>query len=73
MARNAVDVTSGGLSRCRYVLHDRDAKFCTAFDELLASQRIQSLKLPPRCPNLNAFGERWVRLIKEGWDRARTR
>jgi hypothetical protein len=27
MARNAVDQTSGTLSRCRYVLHDRDAKY----------------------------------------------
>src|SRR5450759_5235461 len=36
MARNAVDETSGGLSRCRYVLHDRDAKYCPAFDELMA-------------------------------------
>src|SRR5664279_1006422 len=33
MARNSVDQTSGTLSRCRYVLHDRDAKYCKAFDD----------------------------------------
>jgi hypothetical protein len=54
MARNAVDVTSGGLRRCRYVLHDRDAKFCTAFDELLASEGV-----------LNVFAERWVRSARQ--------
>src|SRR5512132_1655703 len=40
MARNAVDDTSGGLRQCRYVLHDRDAKFCAAFEDVLASERI---------------------------------
>src|SRR6476661_1448787 len=65
MARNAVDETCGGLHRCRYVLHDRDTKFCHAFDQVLASEGIQCLKLPPRSPNLNAFAERWVRSVKE--------
>ena len=65
MARNAVDDTGGGLRQCRYVLHDRDAKFCSAFDDVLASETIQCLKLPPRSPNLNAFAERWVRSVKQ--------
>jgi hypothetical protein len=65
MARNAVDETCGGLRRCRYVLHDRDTKFCRAFDELLASEGIRCLTLPPRSPNLNAFAERWVRSVKQ--------
>jgi hypothetical protein len=47
------------------VLHDRDAKFCKAFDEVLLSGGAQCLKLPPRSPNLNAFAERWVRSVKE--------
>ena len=55
MARNAVDNTAGRLRQCRYVLHDRDAKFCAAFDDVLASESIQCLKIPPRSPNLNAF------------------
>jgi putative transposase len=65
MARNAVDDTYGGLRQCRYVLHDRDTKFCPAFDNVLASESIHSLKLPPRSPNLNAFAERWVRSVKQ--------
>jgi len=65
MARNAVDETTGALRSSRYLLRDRDAKFCASFDEVLASEGIHVLKLPPRSPNLNAFAERWVRSVKE--------
>src|SRR5919206_2626282 len=65
MARNAVDDASGALRQCRYVLHDRDAKFCSAFEDVLASEGIQSLRIPPRSPNLNAYAERWVRSVKQ--------
>jgi hypothetical protein len=65
MARNAVDDTGGALRQCRYVLHDRDAKFCATFDDVLTSEGIRCLKLPPSSPNLNAFAERWVRSVKE--------
>jgi putative transposase len=65
MARNAADDTSGCLRRIRYVLHDRDTKFCAAFDEILRSGGVQCMSLPPRSPNLNAFVERWVRSAKE--------
>ena len=65
MARNAVDENAGAVRRCRYLLHDRDAKFCVAFLDVFASEGIRCLKLPPRSPNLNAFSERWVRSVKE--------
>lgn len=65
MARNAVDDSFGALRHCRYVLHDRDSKFCVAFDDVLASEGVHALRLPPRSPNLNAFAERWVRSVKE--------
>jgi hypothetical protein len=65
MARNAVDERSGCLRACRYVLHDRDTKFCAAFDDVLRSEGVHCLRLPPQSPNLNAFAERWVRSVKE--------
>ena len=65
MARNAVDEPAGAVRRCRYLLRDRDAKFCAAFQDVFASEGIRCLKLPPRSPNLNAFAERWVRSVKE--------
>src|SRR5262249_50614560 len=57
MARNAVDEESGYLRQHRYVLHDRDAKFCADFRKTLASAGFKCLRLPARSPNLNAFGE----------------
>src|SRR3954452_3990830 len=65
MARNAVDEPTGAVRRCRYLLHDRDAKFCVTFQDVFASEGIRCLRLPARSPNLNAFSERWVRSVKE--------
>jgi len=55
----------GAVRRCRYLRHDRDAKFCVAFQDVSASESIRCLRLPPRGPTLNAFAERWVRSAKE--------
>jgi transposase InsO family protein len=65
MARNLTMAGEGMLNGCRYLLHDRDAKFCAAFGEVLRSAGIQPLLLPPRSPNLNAHLERWNRSVKE--------
>ena len=64
MARNGTDETAGFLAGQRYLLHDRDAKFCAAFQDVLRSSGVQPLILPPSSPNLTAFAERWVRTIK---------
>ena len=64
MARNAVDEESGYLRRHRYVLHDRDTKFCADFRKTLATGGVKCLRLPPHSPNLNAFAERWVRSVR---------
>ena len=55
----------GFLRGCRYVLHDRDTKFCASFRELIESGSIKTIRLPARSPNLNSFAERWVRSVKE--------
>ena len=47
------------------MLHDRDAKFCAAFDDVLRSEGLRCLRLAPQSPNLNAFAERWVQSVKE--------
>ena len=73
MARNAVDDIDGALLPVRFVLHDRDAKFCVSFRSVLQSGGVQPILLPPHSPNLNAFAERWVRSVKSGWDRTRMR
>jgi hypothetical protein len=63
MACNATFDAMGLLNGCRYLLRDRDTKFCAEFRETLAAAGVKCLRLPPRSPNLNAFAERWVRSV----------
>jgi putative transposase len=65
VARNATMQEAGYLNGCRYVLHDRDKKFCREFRETLAAGGVKWTPIPARTPNLNAHAERWVRSIKE--------
>ena len=64
MARNMTLADAGFLLGCKYLLHDRDTKFCAGFNAMLKSVGIQAVTLPPRSPNLNAHCERWVRSVK---------
>jgi putative transposase len=65
MARNATGESWGFLDQRRYVLHDRDSKFCSLFRATLQAGGIKPSPLPARSPNLNAYAERWVRSAKE--------
>ncbi len=65
MARSATLKQWGMLNPCRYLLHDRDTKFCASFRDTLAAAGLKCLALPARSPNLNAFAERWVRSVRE--------
>jgi len=64
-ARNVTMKDWGFLAHSRYLLHDRDGKFCPVFREVIQAGKVRPLKLPARSPNLNAFAERWVRSVKE--------
>jgi putative transposase len=64
-ARNATMEEWGFLRDCRYLLHDRDTKFCGSFHELIESGSVETIRLPARSPNLNSYAERWVRSVKE--------
>src|SRR3954470_19431231 len=63
--RKVTDAVDGILNGKRYLIHDRDPLFTAEFLNLLAGVGIESVKLPPCSPNLNAFAERFVRSIKE--------
>jgi hypothetical protein len=65
IVRSATQETWGYLHPCRYVLNDRDTKFCSSFRSVLAGSGVKTIPLPARSPNLNAFAERWVRSAKE--------
>jgi transposase InsO family protein len=64
IARNLTDYEDGFLNGSSYLIHDRDPLFTTSFLEILKSSGIETVKLPSRSPNLNAYAERFVRSIK---------
>lgn len=65
IARNLTMAEWGFLVPGQYLIHDRDSKYCPAFQRILDDAGITRVPLPPRSPNLNAYAERWVRSVKE--------
>jgi putative transposase len=65
IARNLTDSVDGLLAGNRYLIHDRDPLFTREFLCTLKDGGVESVKLPPQSPNLNAHAERFVRSIKE--------
>jgi putative transposase len=63
--RNVTMAEWGFLSPGRYLIHDRDGKFCPAFQQTLDEASVKQAVLPPRSPNVNAYAERFVRSVKE--------
>jgi putative transposase len=55
IARNLTDAEQGVLTGKRYLIHDRDPLFTTEFLSMIAAAGVESIKLPPRSPNLNAY------------------
>jgi putative transposase len=57
---------SGGVTSApRFLVRDRDSTFTRAFDDVLASDGIQTITTPIQAPNANAFAERWVRTVRQ--------
>jgi putative transposase len=65
IARNVTMDARGILDDYRYLLHDRDTKYSAAFQAIIKSAHVETLPLPARSPNLNAYAERWVRSVKD--------
>jgi putative transposase len=59
----ASDLEEAG-HRFRHLIRDRDAKFGTAFDAVLASIGIQVVLTAPQAPQMNAFAERWIGSVR---------
>ena len=64
-ARHLTMADEGVLVDHRYLIHDRDGKYCPAFDATLRAGGVTPVRLPPRSPNLNPHAERWVRSVKD--------
>jgi transposase InsO family protein len=64
-ARILTDVTDGFLLRKKYLLMDRDSKFSEGFRSILKQSGTESLRLPPRSPDLSPHIERFMLSVKE--------
>src|SRR6266851_1445117 len=65
VARNVTMEEWGFLAPGQYLIHDRDTKFCAAFQHIIDEAGVERVVLPPRSPNSNAYAERWVRSVKD--------
>ena len=65
VAKNLTDPFDGFLLGKRYLIMDRDTKFSDAFRKILEDEGVQSVRLPPRSPNVNPHIERFMRSVKD--------
>jgi putative transposase len=62
--RNLLLVLEERGRRTRFLIRDRDAKFCRGFDVVFRSEGAQVLVTPVQAPNANAYAERWIRTVR---------
>jgi len=64
IARELTNCEDGFLNGKRYLIMDRDTKFCQVFRNILDAEGIESVRLPARSPNLNSHLERFFGSLK---------
>jgi putative transposase len=64
IARNLTDAEDGFINGKRFLIMDRDSKFCESFRDILENDDVSPVRLPPRSPNLNAHLERFFGSLK---------
>jgi hypothetical protein len=52
MARELTNHEDGFLNGKRYLIMDRDTKFCESFRAFLSKEDVEPVRLPPRSPNM---------------------
>jgi putative transposase len=63
-ARNLLLVLAERDWRVRFLVRDRDAKFCRGFDDVFRADGTEVLVTPVQAPNANAYAERWIGTVR---------
>jgi transposase InsO family protein len=64
IARNLSEARESRVNRIKYLVHDRDKRFCAVFDEVFRAEGIEILRTPCRAPRANAYAERFIRTVR---------
>jgi len=64
VTRELTNCEDGFLNGKRYLIMDRDTKFCQVFRDILNAEGIESVRLPARSPNLNSHLESFFGSLK---------
>ncbi len=63
-ARNLALDPGGRSEPLSFLIHDRDAKFSGAFDEVFRSEGVEIIRTPIQAPKANAYAERFVGTVR---------
>jgi transposase InsO family protein len=63
-ARNLLLVLAERDWRVRFLVRDRDAKFCRGFNDVFRTDGAEVLVRPVQAPTANASAERWIRTVR---------
>jgi transposase InsO family protein len=64
-ARQLVWHLTDRSANTRFLIHDHDSKFTSAFDSVFVSEGIEIVFTPFQAPKANTYAERWVRSVRE--------
>jgi transposase InsO family protein len=64
IARNLTAEIRDAGSKVKFLVRDRDTKFCAPFDTILEDENIRTVRTPIQAPQANAFAERWERTVR---------
>jgi putative transposase len=64
IARNLSEAREDRVNPIKYLVHDRDKRFCAVFDHVFCAEGIGILRTPWRAPRANAYAERFIRTVR---------